>query len=220
MNLQIKGFDFLINLENNINVLVIENKKFYREIVNTLLNKLDIKNGNILVSNETELLEPHKNLFTFYDYYSFDINKYCLTKLYKKIRENTLEEYFDETNIMKHKIEEYIYKIIEDYGEYLEINGEIDIVSMLKSLDVKIKNYPEISINKLIDYMCIIAELFNIYNFCFINLKDIFSEEELIEFYKYIRYNDFKVVLVENKKSKILKTENTFLIDEDLCEIY
>ena len=153
MNFQIKGFDFLINLENNINVLVIENKKFYREIVNTLLNKLDIKNGNILLSNETELLEPHKNLFTFYDYYSFDINKYCLTKLYKKIRENTLEEYFDETNIMKHKIEEYIYKIIEDYGEYLEINGEIDIVSMLKSLDVKIKNYPEISIDKLIDYM-------------------------------------------------------------------
>lgn len=220
MNLQIKGFDFLINLENNINVLVIENKKFYREIVNTLLNKLDIKNGNILLSNETELLEPHKNLFTFYDYYSFDINKYCLTKLYKKIRENTLEEYFDETNIIKHKIEEYIYKIIEDYGEYLEINGEIDIVSMLKSLDVKIKNYPEISIDKLIDYMCIISELFNIDNFCFINLKDIFSEEELIEFYKYIRYNDFKVVLVENKKSKILKTENIFLIDEDLCEIY
>lgn len=220
MNLQIKGFDFLINLENNINILVIENKKFYREIVNTLLNKLDIKNGNILLSNETELLEPHKNLFTFYDYYSFDINKYCLTKLYKKIRENTLEEYFDETNIIKHKIEEYIYKIIEDYGEYLEINGEIDIVSMLKSLDVKIKNYPEISIDKLIDYMCIISELFNIDNFCFINLKDIFSEEELIEFYKYIRYNDFKVVLVENKKSKILKTENTFVIDEDLCEIY
>ncbi|MDK9580611.1 type II-A CRISPR-associated protein Csn2 [Sneathia sanguinegens] len=220
MNLQIKGFDFLINLENNINILVIENKKFYREIVNTLLNKLDIKNGNILLSNETELLEPHKNLFTFYDYYSFDINKYCLTKLYKKIRENTLEEYFDETNIIKHKIEEYIYKIIEDYGEYLEINGEIDIVSMLKSLDVKIKNYPEISIDKLIDYMCILSELFNIDNFCFINLKDIFSEEELIEFYKYIRYNDFKVVLVENKKSKILKTENTFVIDEDLCEIY
>lgn len=220
MNLQIKGFDFLINLENNINILVIENKKFYREIVNTLLNKLDIKNGNILLSNETELLEPHKNLFTFYDYYSFDINKYCLTKLYKKIRENTLEEYFDETNIIKHKIEEYIYKIIEDYGEYLEINGEIDIVSMLKSLDVKIKNYPEISIDKLIDYMCIISELFNIDNFCFINLKDIFSEEELIEFYKYIRYNDFKVILVENKKSKILKTENTFVIDEDLCEIY
>ena len=80
MNFQIKGFDFLINLENNINILVIENKKFYREIVNTLLNKLDIKNGNILLSNETELLEPHKNLFTFYDYYSFDINKYCLTK--------------------------------------------------------------------------------------------------------------------------------------------
>ncbi|WP_393924787.1 P-loop NTPase family protein [Sneathia vaginalis] len=47
-----------------------------------------------------------------------------------------------------------------------------------------------------------------------------FSEEELIEFYKYVRYNSFVIVLVENKKSKILETENTFLIDEDLCEIY
>ena len=220
MKFQIKGFDFVINLENSINVLVIENKRAYREVVNTLLNELDIKNGKILISNGNELLEPYKYLFTFYDYYSFDINKYCLTKLYKKIRENALEEYFDETNTMKNKIEEYVYKIIEDYGEYLEINGEIDIISILKSVDVKIKKYSGISIDKLIDYMNIIAELFNIYIFYFINLKDIFSEEELIEFYKYVRYNSFVIVLVENKKSKILETENTFLIDEDLCEIY
>ena len=76
MKFQIKGFDFVINLENSINVLVIENKRAYREVVNTLLNELDIKNGKILISHGNELLEPYKYLFTFYDYYSFDINKY------------------------------------------------------------------------------------------------------------------------------------------------
>lgn len=220
MNFQVKGFDFNINLEENINVLVIENKEFYREICNSLLNEKTIRDGKILISNDTELLIPDKYIFTFYDYYSWDINKYCISKIYKKINEYAQLEYDENTNIIKSKIENYIYDIIEPYQEFLEIEKEIDVLDILKSYGVRIKQFNQLCLDKIINYINIIYEIFGINIFFFINLKDNFTNEEILELYKYIMYNNIKIVLVQNIKTKALYNENIFIIDEDLCEIY
>ena len=84
MKLQLKNFNFSIDLDEKINTIIIENKIEYRKIVNSFVNELNIRDGNILLSKDIELLVPDKYIFTFYDYFTFDINKYALTKLYKK----------------------------------------------------------------------------------------------------------------------------------------
>ena len=83
MKLQLKNFNFTVNLNEKINTIVIENKIEYRKIVNSFVNELNMRNGNILLSKDVELLVPDKYLFTFYDYFTFDINKYALNKFYK-----------------------------------------------------------------------------------------------------------------------------------------
>lgn len=164
---------------------------------------------------------PDKYLFTFYDYFSFDINKYALNKFYKKLKEISMLEYLPETSNLKNKIEEYVYKITKEYDLYLDISCDLDIIEILKSLNVKIKQYDKLSLDKIINYMNIISEIFNIKHFVFISLKNYFTEKEILDFYKYIIYNEFNVVLVEPNNVKTIQTkEKTYIIDKDLCEIY
>ena len=69
--------------------------------------------------------------------------------------------------------------------------------------------------------MNVINEIFGVKNFVFIGLKDYFTEDEILEFYEYIIYNDFNIVLVEPNNSKnVHAKEKVYVIDEDLCEIY
>lgn len=221
MKLQLKNFNFNVDLDDKINTIIIENTIEYRKIVNSFINELNIKDGNILLSKDIELLMPDKYLFTFYDYFSFDINKYALNKFYKKLKEISMLEYASETSNLKNKIEEYVYKITKEYDLYLDISCDLDIIEILKSLNVKIKQYDKLSLDKIINYMNIISEIFNIKHFVFISVKNYFTEKEILDFYKYIIYNEFNVVLVEPNNVKTIQTkEKTYIIDKDLCEIY
>lgn len=221
MKLQLKNFNFNVDLDDKINTIIIENTIEYRKIVNSFINELNIKDGNILLSKDIELLMPDKYLFTFYDYFSFDINKYALNKFYKKLKEISMLEYSSETSNLKNKIEEYVYKITEEYDLYLDISCDLDIIEILKSLNVKIKQYDKLSLDKIINYMNIISEIFNIKYFVFISVKNYLTEKEILDFYKYIIYNEFNVVLVEPNNVKTIQTkEKTYIIDKDLCEIY
>lgn len=221
MKLQLKNFNFNVDLDDKINTIIIENTIEYRKIVNSFINELNIKDGNILLSKDIELLMPDKYLFTFYDYFSFDINKYALNKFYKKLKEISMLEYSSETSNLKNKIEEYVYKITKEYDLYLDISCDLDIIEILKSLNVKIKQYDKLSLDKIINYMNIISEIFNIKYFVFISVKNYLTEKEILDFYKYIIYNEFNIVLVEPNNVKTIQTkEKTYIIDKDLCEIY
>ena len=221
MKLQLRNFNFILDLEENINVIVIENKIEYRKFVNSFVNELNIRDGNILLSKDIELLVQEKYIFTFYDYFTFDINKYALNKFYKKLKEISMVDFSFETANLKSKIEEYVYNITKQYDMYLEISCDLDVTEILKSLNVKIKQYSELLLDKIINYINVINEIFDIKYFVFISLKEYFSDSEIIDFYNYINYNDFKVVLVEpNNKNNFQTKEKIYVIDEDLCEIY
>ena len=221
MKLQLKNFNFSIDLDEKINTIIVENKIEYRKIVNSFVNELNIRDGNILLSKDIELLVPDKYLFTFYDYFTFDINKYALTKFYKKLKEISILEYSIETANLKSKIEEYVYNLTKQYDMYLDISCDLDVTEILKSLNVKIKQYSELLLDKIINYINVINEIFGIKYFVFIGFKEYFNEDEILDFYEYIIYNDFSIVLVEPNNLKTVQTkEKTYIIDEDLCEIY
>ena len=49
-----------------------------------------------------------------------------------------------ETAILKTNIEEYVYNITKQYDMYLDISCDLDVTEILKSLNVKIKQYSEL----------------------------------------------------------------------------
>ena len=57
--------------------------------------------------------------------------------------------------------------------------------------------------------------------FFFINIENFLSEDELLEFSKFIVYNKYKVVFLENfYRNKLSDDDNLIIIDNDLCEIF
>ena len=84
MIFQYKGFNFKIDFEEkNIFSLIVENKRAYRKIIEDLVNNSNIEDGNIILSKNNKLVMPEKEIFVFYYYFNFYINKFVLNKYYK-----------------------------------------------------------------------------------------------------------------------------------------
>ena len=100
----------------------------------------------------------------------------------------------------------------------IDINNDFDLDSMIKLLNVSIKQKDnlldnlfllvdiekELSINKII---------------VFINLKQYLNNNELIELYKYLLYNNVVVLLIDSQSYGVCNEyEKKLIIDDELEE--
>lgn len=220
MIFQYKGFNFKIDFENkSIFSLIIENKKLYRKIIDDLINNIGIEDGNIILSKNNKLIVPEKEIFIFSDYFNFDINKFVLNKYYKELKTLSENEFFNETIEIKEVLRNYITKLIEnDYP--IKLEEDLDISQILKAFGIKFQRNEDFLLN-LFEWIKILNELLGYEIFFFINLENFLSNDELVEFSKFILYNKYKVVFLENfNRNKLSDEDNLIIIDNDLCEIF
>ena len=203
MIFQYQGFNFKIDFENkSIFSLIIENKKLYRKIIEDLINNISIDDGNIILSKNNKLIVPEKEIFVFSDYFNFDVN-----------------DFFDETVEIKEVLRNYVTKLVEN--EYsIKLEEDLDISQILKAFGVKFQRNEDLLLN-LFEWIKILNELLGYEIFFFINLENFLSDDELVEFSKFILYNKYKVVFLENfNRNKLFDDDNLIIIDNDLCEIF
>ena len=220
MIFQYKGFNFKINFEEkNIVSLIVENKRIYRKIVENLVNNLNIEDGNIILSRNNKLIMPEKEFFVFSDYFNFDINKFVLNKYYKELKNLSENEFLNETLKIKEILKDYINKIAEN-NYSLKFEDDLDVSQILKAFSIKFERSEDLLLN-LFEWLKILNEVLGYEIFFFINLENFLSEEELLEFSKFILYNKYKVVFLENfHRNKLFEDDNLIIIDNDLCEIF
>ena len=220
MIFQYKGFNFKIDFEDkSIFSLIIENKKLYRKIIEDLINNTSIDDGNIILSKNNKLIVPEKEIFVFSDYFNFDINKFVLNKYYKELKNLSENDFFDETLEIKEVLRDYVTKLVEN--EYsIKLEEDLDISQILKAFGVKFQRNEDLLLN-LFEWIKILNELLGYEIFFFINLENFLSDDELVEFSKFILYNKYKVVFLENfNRNKLFDDDNLIIIDNDLCEIF
>lgn len=220
MIFQYKGFNFKIDFENkSIFSLIIENKKLYRKIIEDLINNISIDDGNIILSKNNKLIVPEKEIFVFSDYFNFDVNKFVLNKYYKELKNLSENDFFDETLEIKEVLRDYVTKLVEN--EYsIKLEEDLDISQILKAFGVKFQRNEDLLLN-LFEWIKILNELLGYEIFFFINLENFLSNDELVEFSKFILYNKYKVVFLENfNRNKLFDDDNLIIIDNDLCEIF
>lgn len=119
----------------------------------------------------------------------------------------------------RHFVDYSVYKMRPEKLEHDEkmlladiLNRKVFICGKIQYITNAIKIYTE--------YMKMQRSFFGKEVFVFVNLKSCFSEEEIENFYQWVFYNKFKVLLLESFQREIpLKDENTVIIDKDLCEI-
>ena len=220
MIFQYQGFNFKIDFENkSIFSLIIENKKLYRKIIEDLINNISIDDGNIILSKNNKLIVPEKEIFVFSDYFNFDVNKFVLNKYYKELKNLSENEFFDETVEIKEALRNYVTKLIEN--EYsVKLEEDLDISQILKAFGIKFQRNEDLLLN-LFEWIKILNELLGYEIFFFINLENFLSDDELVEFSKFILYNKYRVVFLENfNRNKLFDDDNLIIIDNDLCEIF
>ena len=220
MIFQYKGFNFKIDFENkSIFSLIIENKKLYRKIIEDLINNISIDDGNIILSKNNKLIVPEKEIFVFSDYFNFDVNKFVLNKYYKELKNLSENDFFDETLEIKEVLRNYVTKLVEN--EYsIKLEEDLDISQILKAFGVKFQRNEDLLLN-LFEWIKILNELLGYEIFFFINLENFLSNDELVEFSKFILYNKYRVVFLENfNRNKLFDDDNLIIIDNDLCEIF
>lgn len=220
MIFQYKGFNFKIDFENkSIFSLIIENKKLYRKVIEDLINNISIDDGNIILSKNNKLVVPEKEIFVFSDYFNFDVNKFVLNKYYKELKNLSENDFFDETVEIKEVLRNYVTKLVEN--EYsIKLEEDLDISLILKAFGIKFQRNEDLLLN-LFEWIKILNELLGYEIFFFINLENFLSNDELLEFSKFILYNKYKVVFLENfNRNKLFDDDNLIIIDNDLCEIF
>lgn len=220
MKFQYKSFNFKMDFEEkNIFSLIIENKKVYRKIIEDLVNNSNIEDGNIIFSKNNKLIIPEKEIFIFSDYFSFDINKFVLTKYYKELKNLSENEFLNETLKIKDILKDYINKLIEN-NYSLKFEDDLDVGQILKAFSIKFERSEDLLLN-LFEWIKILNEILGYEIFLFINLGNFLSENELVEFSKFIVYNECKVIFLENfYRNKLFEDDNLIVIDNDLCEIF
>lgn len=220
MIFQYKGFNFKIDFEDkSIFSLIIENKKLYRKVIEDLINNISIDDGNIILSENNKLIVPEKEIFVFSDYFNFDVNKFVLNKYYKELKNLSENEFFDETVEIKEALRNYVTKLIEN--EYsVKLEEDLDISQILKAFGIKFQRNEDLLLN-LFEWIKILNELLGYEIFFFINLENFLSDDELVEFSKFILYNKYRVVFLENfNRNRLFDNDNLIIIDNDLCEIF
>lgn len=220
MIFQYKGFNFKIDFEDkSIFSLIIENKKLYRKIIEDLINNISIDDGNIILSKNNKLIVPEKEIFVFSDYFNFDVNKFVLNKYFKELKNLSENDFFDETLEIKEVLRNYVTKLVEN--EYsIKLEEDLDISQILKAFGIKFQRNEDLLLN-LFEWIKILNELLGYEIFFFINLENFLSNDELVEFSKFILYNKYKVVFLENfNRNKLFDDDNLIIIDNDLCEIF
>lgn len=222
MKLCIKYIDNNLIFNNEyINCLEVENKNYFYKIVKELNN---IANGEmedniIFTDNESNEINIINKINIIIDYFNIDFNsKKILSLINKKINSSISITDKDTLSKLYNKIKKIYIPILNDMDLNIDINNDFDLDLIVKLLNVSIKNK-----DNILDNLFLLIDIEHELNMnkllVFVNLKQYLNEQELIELYKYLLYNNIVVLLIDSQAYGISNEyEKKIIIDNDLEE--
>ncbi len=223
MNIIISGIESQIDFNNQfINILEIENKKFFKTLVSEIYNiaELNYESNKIILTEEDSILNLSKNVMLLFDIFNIDFNnKKILNKIFSKIvnnikMEKSIDNKYDEITL---EILSYMREQLNELTFEYTIKENIEVEDILKIINFKIDTEYYSSIDEKIMFLIdLISEFSLVKVLILVNIRIYFNEEELIEIYKYCNYKEVNILLIENNISeKVLKYEKKLYIDND-----
>lgn len=222
MKLCIKYIDNNLIFNNEyINCLEVENKNYFYKIVKELNNIAngEMENNIIFTDNESNEINIINKINIIIDYFNIDFNsKKILSLINKKINSSISVNDKDNLSKLYNKIKKIYIPILNDMDLNIDINNDFDLDLIVKLLNVSIKNKDNILDNLFlltdIEHELSISKLL-----VFVNLKQYLNEQELIELYKYLLYNNIVVLLIDSQAYGVCNEyEKKIIIDNELEE--
>ncbi len=223
-------FPFENDLDFNksfVNVLEIENANLFYNIVTSLIMLSNKEQGIekiFLFDDSGNHIDISKNCYVINDFFNIDVNdKKIITKLYDKV-----------INDLKND-DELMYKIGIEYqnffNNFIEIFNNYDF-ELEYSVDFSLKNFFKMIglgftfdksefLNTFYTFIDIVSE-FDLFNVVILtNIRAYFSDEKLIEVYKYCTYKKVKLLLIEPFLNRsVLEYEKRLVIDKNFDDFF
>ena len=205
--------------ENIVNVLVIENKKLFREMIQQFRQSLLGLESKWVLSDKGKLVSLNKVAILVNDPLNLDMNeRKLLDGLYNEMASIGMSEvHYMDTIQIQNALQAYINNVIHDVDFSFLESGDMSLTNLFKLASVHFEDYSSEPLEKISNYCSLCSRFKKCRLIVFVNLKTYFSDEELKEFYKDMAYKKISLLLVENREFCELDNEITTTIDSDLC---
>lgn len=216
----------IIFTEEYINVLQIQDKKLFTNVINSLNDNIndieDTKERIIILDNDTEI-KIEKEVLMFIDVFNIDFNqKKIQSALYNKI-EKIYKQEFERMSEFQTIFQNLLLNVLDVFNEFpFEFNYKesIGIQEYLKLLGLKISNNKGKITDTIFSLIDVVKYLSVTKILIFVNLKLYLIDDELKEIYKYAMYKKVNILLIETGEEKEpLENEKILYIDSDYDEI-
>jgi len=200
--------------------LVIENSRFFRNIVTDIYSQISGGAGSAVLSIDNTPKDFTRYADMIESPISFSINtKTMQNRILAALERNAVNEaFYMRTGELMRAVEQYFIELTQECTADLYCS-KLNISSVLKSLGVSIREEYSNQLEKYIDYMELTREFDRDRLFVFVNLRSFFSDEELLPFAETVSAHEYKILMIDNMEQTMLPREKRLIIDKDLCEI-
>lgn len=205
--------------ENTVNVLVIENKQLFRNVINDLALAVAGNDSRWVLSEAGKVLSLNKAVSFIPNPLQIDLNeKKLLEGLYSELSNIMVEDtHFVETANIISMLNAYVDRALNEIEYPFLGAADMTVQSLFKLANVRFESYSNDDLDRLANYVQLCSRFKKSRLAVFINLKTYFSDEELELLYKDMQYKKLPVLLLENRESKLLENESLTIIDNDIC---
>ena len=222
MNLVSQYFENSYEIKaKTLNTLVIESTEHFANFLRTLIDVINKESEEIELIDDYKKIDISKTTDIIFDIFNIEANAAAiLKKLYTELEEDLCSE---DMYIKKLEMESTVANLVDEltYRSRFSLKSdEINYQNFFKALSLEF-DYEKTSIlDRLIEYIKVSSELLNKKLFIIVNLDIFLTKEDLVELSKFLCYNEIKVLALQNKITRQVRTcENLRIIDQDLCEI-
>lgn len=96
----------------------------------------------------------------------------------------------------------------------------IDPADIFKGVSVEIDDSNKSIIERFLEYITISEKFMDTKLFVFVNLKEFFTDEEIVHIYDRLILSKARFIIIQSKEQELVDCrEIKYIIDEDFCEI-
>lgn len=221
MKMHVEFFDNdILITEEYINVIEIENKKYFYRFINSI-NNISSSDypDEIKFFEEEKELNLNGKIKLLIDYFNLEIDSKKNEKEINKYVNELLDEENKNNIVLNYKKIIKIYnKILNNTDLPLSVENEVSIENITKLLKISVKSKYDLLENLLL--IIDLEKTLQTYNVLFfVNLKQYLNKAELVELYKYSIYNGVNIILIDSQAYGCPNEyEKKLIIDENLEE--
>lgn len=205
--------------ENQVNVIAIESPEVLAEYISELKRQISGEDGQFVLSDK-DICRIDKMMEIVIDPWTIDFNsKRIKTKLLQLVKEEADEYFYDSFIETKGMICQYAENLLDKMMYSVSYDMNIDTMSLIKFLDVKVDIQTDKLIDSIIEYIKLLHDLCKIEVVVLVNIKTYLSKKELLYLYQEALYQKVHLILLEATLTEQIDYETIVIIDTDRCVI-